>query len=174
MDFLYFLLGKDDLYYMEFFSNFPLLAALFTIAFAQFIKVPLQYTASRRVDWTLLTSTGGMPSSHSGAVTALATALALEHGLGSPYFAIAVIFGVIVMFDATGVRWHAGEQATVVNQLVMDFTKFRDEMKTWPEKKEEEKRNELKELLGHQPIEVFFGGLLGIIISLTLHFVFIA
>ncbi|CAM4016111.1 divergent PAP2 family protein [Alkalicoccus chagannorensis] len=152
--------------------NFPLFAALFTIAFAQIIKIPLQFIASRRLDWTLVTSTGGMPSSHSGAVTALAAGLALEHGMDSPYFAIAVVFGVIVMFDATGVRWHAGEQATVLNQLVDDFNKVVHEMRSWPEKQEEEKRKELKELLGHQPIEVFFGGLLGILLALLLHVMF--
>ncbi|PRO65519.1 divergent PAP2 family protein [Alkalicoccus urumqiensis] len=156
---------------MELFTNFPLLIALFTIAFAQFIKVPLQFIATRRIDWSLLTSTGGMPSSHSGAVTALATALAIEHGLDSPLFAAAAIFGIIVMFDATGVRRHAGEQATVVNQLVTDFNKVVSEMKHWPEKQAEEKRNELKELLGHQPIEVFFGGLLGILLAIAGHFI---
>ncbi|MBU9722115.1 MULTISPECIES: divergent PAP2 family protein [Bacillaceae] len=154
---------------MELFSNFPLWAALFAIGFAQFIKVPLQYIASKRFDWTLLTSTGGMPSSHSGAVTALSTAIALEEGLGSPLFAIAATFGIIVMFDATGVRWHAGEQATVLNRLVMDFNKLVEEMRSWPDKKEQEKRKELKELLGHQPIEVFFGGILGIVLTLILH-----
>ncbi|UCZ52530.1 divergent PAP2 family protein [Bacillus shivajii] len=154
---------------MELFSNFPLWAALFAIGFAQFIKVPLQYVASRKFDWTLLTSTGGMPSSHSGAVTALSTGIALEYGLGSPFFAISAIFGIIVMFDATGVRRHAGEQATVINRLVLDFNKMVEEMKHWPEKEEQQKRKELKELLGHQPIEVFFGGLLGIILTLILH-----
>jgi acid phosphatase family membrane protein YuiD len=154
---------------MELFTNFPLWAALFSIGFAQFIKVPLQYVASRKFDWTLLTSTGGMPSSHSGAVTALSTAIALEHGVDSPLFAISAVFGIIVMFDATGVRRHAGEQATVINRLVTDFNKAVVEMKHWPEKKEQEKRKELKELLGHQPIEVFFGGLLGIILAFILH-----
>ncbi|WP_249414077.1 divergent PAP2 family protein [Alteribacter keqinensis] len=153
----------------ELLTNFPLWAALSAILLAQFIKVPLQYIASRRFDWTLLTSTGGMPSSHSGAVTALATAIALQEGLGSPFFAIAAIFGIIVMFDATGVRWHAGEQATVVNQLVTDFNKIMEEMKAWPTKEEKEKQKELKELLGHQPIEVFFGGVLGIVLTFILH-----
>ncbi|WP_078594647.1 divergent PAP2 family protein [Evansella clarkii] len=154
---------------MELFTNFPLWAALTAILLAQFIKVPLQYIATRQFDWTLITSTGGMPSSHSGAVTALSTAIALQYGLDSPLFAICAIFGIIVMFDATGVRWHAGEQATVLNRLVTDFNKLTDNMKTWPEKEEQEKRKELKELLGHQPIEVFFGGLLGIVLTLILH-----
>ncbi|ADU31640.1 divergent PAP2 family protein [Evansella cellulosilytica] len=154
---------------MDYLTNFPLWVALFTIGFAQFIKVPLQYLATKRFDWSLLTSTGGMPSSHSGAVTALSTAIALEEGVGSPLFAISAIFGIIVMFDATGVRRHAGEQATVLNRLVTDFNKLVEEMKTWPKKEEQEKRKELKELLGHQPIEVFFGGLLGIILTLIIH-----
>lgn len=148
---------------MELLTNFPLWAALIAIGFAQFIKVPLQYLATKRFDWSLLTSTGGMPSSHSGAVTALSTAIALEEGLGSPIFAISAIFGIIVMFDASGVRRHAGEQATVLNRLVNDFNKLVIEVKSWPEKEEMEKRKELKELLGHQPIEVIFGGLTGVL-----------
>ncbi|AOM82041.1 divergent PAP2 family protein [Salisediminibacterium beveridgei] len=156
---------------MEIFTNFPLWAGLFAIGFAQFVKIPLEFIATRRFNWALLTSTGGMPSSHSAAVTALATAIGLEQGFESPYFAISVIFGVIVMFDASGVRRHAGEQATVINQLVMDFNKVVSEVKNWPEKEENEKRKELKELLGHQPIEVFFGGLTGILLSVFLFFV---
>ncbi|UOE93645.1 divergent PAP2 family protein [Alkalihalobacillus sp. LMS39] len=154
---------------MDLFDNFPLWAALFSIGFAQFIKVPLAFLATRKLDWTLLTSTGGMPSSHSAAVTALSTAIALEEGLGSPLFAISTIFGIIVMFDATGIRRHAGYHATVLNQLVGDFNKLVEEVKTWPKKEEMEKREELKELLGHQPIEVFFGGVLGIILSLVIY-----
>ncbi|MFC5713040.1 divergent PAP2 family protein [Thalassorhabdus alkalitolerans] len=152
---------------MEILSNFPLWVALFSIIFAQAVKVPLAFAATRRWDMTLVTSTGGMPSSHSAAVTALATAVGLDHGFGSSLFAITTIFGVIVMFDATGVRRHAGYHATVLNQLVDDFHKFVNEAKTWQKKEETEKREELKELLGHQPIEVFFGALLGIIIALV-------
>ncbi|MCB2536239.1 divergent PAP2 family protein, partial [Listeria monocytogenes] len=64
------------------------------------------------------------PRSHSAAVTALMTTLAIDYGLDSPYFAIAVVFGIIVMFDATGVRRQAGEQAVVLNKLVTDFQDF--------------------------------------------------
>lgn len=153
---------------MELF-NFPLITALFAIGFAQFIKVPLAYILTRKVDWRLLTSTGGMPSSHSAAVTALSTAIALIEGIGSSYFAISVVFAIIVMFDATGIRRHAGYHATVINQLVTDFNKLVTEVKAWPKKEEQEKRAELKELLGHQPIEVFFGGLLGIALAFLLY-----
>lgn len=160
---------KDVITTMEIFHNFPLWAALIAIGFAQFVKVPLAFIATRKFEWTLLTSTGGMPSSHSAAVTALSTAVAIEAGLDSTLFAISAVFGIIVMFDATGVRRHAGYHATVINQLVTDFNKLVEEVKSWPKKEDVEKRKELKELLGHQPIEVFFGGLLGIVIAIILH-----
>ncbi|AST93121.1 divergent PAP2 family protein [Sutcliffiella cohnii] len=157
---------------MDLFTNFPLWAALAAIGFAQFVKVPIQFIATRKIDWSLLTSTGGMPSSHSAAVTAVATGVALETGLGSPIFAVATVFAIIVMFDATGIRRHAGEQATVLNKLVIDFNRFMEEAKSWQKMNEQEKQKELKELLGHQPIEVFFGGITGILLTLLLHYIF--
>lgn len=149
--------------------NFPIIASLAAIFFAQFVKVPIGYIATRRFDWSLLTSTGGMPSSHSAAVTALTTAIAIETGLNSPIFAVATMFAIITMFDATGVRRQAGEQAAVLNKLVIDFQKFVDEAKHWQEKGEEQKQMKLKELLGHKPIEVFFGAITGIVIALLLY-----
>ncbi|MFS0882484.1 divergent PAP2 family protein [Metabacillus niabensis] len=157
---------------MELLYNFPLISSLVAIFFAQFVKVPIQYIVSKKLDWSLITSTGGMPSSHSAAVTALTTGVALEQGMNSSLFAVSTIFAIITMFDATGVRRHAGEQATVLNQLVIDFNTFVEEAKVWPKKPEQEKQKKLKELLGHQPIEVFFGGLTGILISLVLYYFF--
>lgn len=157
---------------LELFTNFPLLASLIAILFAQFVKVPIQFIATRTIDWRLLTSTGGMPSSHSAAVTALTTGVAIEEGLNSPLFAVATIFAVITMFDATGVRRQAGEQATAINKLVFDFNRFVSEAKDFPYAEEEEKQKKLKELLGHKPIEVFFGGLTGIAIALIMNFYF--
>ncbi|MBL4977804.1 divergent PAP2 family protein [Bacillus halotolerans] len=158
---------------MELFMNFPLLSSLAAIIFAQVIKVPIQFIVSRKLDWSLVTSTGGMPSSHSAAVTALSTGVALEHGLGSSLFSVSAIFAVITMFDATGVRRHAGEQATVINKLVIDFNRFVNEAKDFPKAEEKEKQKKLKELLGHQPIEVFFGGLTGILLTLALAYFFL-
>lgn len=155
---------------MELFTNFPLWSALTAIFFAQFVKVPIQYLATRKVNWSLLTSTGGMPSSHSAAVTALTTGIALEEGLNSAVFAVSAMFAIITMFDATGVRRQAGEQAIVLNQLVADFNKIIADAKNWPKKPDQEKRKELKELLGHKPIEVFFGGITGVALTLILFF----
>lgn len=154
---------------MELLYNFPLIASLAAIFFAQFVKVPITFFITKKIDWKLLTSTGGMPSSHSAAVTALSTGVALESGIGSPLFAVAAVFAIITMFDATGVRRQAGEQAIVLNQLVSDFNRFLSDAKGWQNKPEQQKRKELKELLGHKPIEVFFGGLTGIALTLILN-----
>lgn len=156
---------------MELLTNFPLWASLAGIFFAQFVKVPIQYIATKKLDWSLLTSTGGMPSSHSAAVTALSTGVALETGMDSAVFAVSAVFAIITMFDASGVRRQAGEQAIVLNQLVADFSRFAEEAKVWQDKPEQEKQKELKELLGHKPIEVFFGGLSGIALTLLLHYI---
>ncbi len=87
-------------------------------------------------------------------------------------FAISAIFAIITMFDATGVRRQAGEQATVLNKLVTDFNRFVAEAKNFPSAEEKEKQKKLKELLGHKPIEVFFGGLTGILLTLILDYYF--
>lgn len=158
---------------MELFMNFPLWSAIASIFFAQFIKVPIQFIATKKLDWSLLTSTGGMPSSHSAAVTALSTGIALETGMDSTIFALSAVFAIITMFDATGVRRQAGEQAIVLNRLVSDFNRFVEEAKVWQKKAEQDKRKELKELLGHKPIEVFFGGLTGILLTIVLHYIFL-
>lgn len=154
---------------MDIFLNFPLIAALSSIVFAQLIKVPIRLIVTKEFTPNLAFSTGGMPSSHSAAVAALTTAVGILDGVTSTSFAISFVFGVIVMFDATGIRRQAGKQAVVLNQLIKDFQYFVEEAKDWKEKEEDEKRQELKELLGHQPIEVFFGGLTGIGIAFLLY-----
>ncbi|SEQ87359.1 divergent PAP2 family protein [Piscibacillus halophilus] len=154
---------------MEVLHNTPLVLALFAVVFAQLIKIPIHFIADKKIDVSLAFSTGGMPSSHSAAVAALTTSVGIEHGLDSPYFAIACVLSIIVMYDATGVRRHAGQHATILNQLVKDFQRFVDEAKHWQEKEEQDKQRELKELLGHQPIEVFFGALTGILISVIFY-----
>ncbi|WP_202080299.1 divergent PAP2 family protein [Caldalkalibacillus salinus] len=156
---------------MELFYNIPLWTSLTAILLAQFIKVPLYYFPNKSFNWGLIFSTGGMPSSHSAAVTALATAIGFDHGLDSPLFAIAAVFAIIVMFDAAGVRRHAGEQAVVLNKLVEEFNYIIHEMKTWQDQTEHVKRKKLKELLGHQPIEVLVGGLFGIVVAFIFHIV---
>ncbi|RYG74501.1 divergent PAP2 family protein [Lentibacillus lipolyticus] len=154
---------------MDLFTNFPLWAALSAIVFAQVIKIPIHLIAAREFKPGLAFSTGGMPSSHSAAVAALSTATGILEGVDSNMFAIAAIFSIIIMFDASGVRRQAGEQAIVINQLAKDFQTFVEGAKDWNRKEDFQKRKELKELLGHQPIEVFFGGLSGVAITFLLY-----
>lgn len=73
------------------------------------------------------------------------------------------------MYDATGIRRQAGEHATILNQLVKDFQRLVADAKNWPQKEQQQKKEELKELLGHQPIEVFFGALTGIILAIVVY-----
>lgn len=154
---------------MEFFSNLPLMIALFAILFAQFVKIPIHYAVTRELNWSLFTSTGGMPSSHSAAVTSLTTSVGILHGVDSTLFAVATMFAVITMYDATGVRFQAGQHALTINKLRQDLHMFMNETRTWSQKKEEEKIKELKTLLGHKPSEVFMGALTGIAIAFAIH-----
>ncbi|TSI10461.1 divergent PAP2 family protein [Lysinibacillus sp. BW-2-10] len=154
---------------MELLYNTPLILSLFSILFAQFIKVPIYFLVSKKIDWSLLTSTGGMPSSHSAAVTSLATAVGFETGLDSPTFAVAAMFASIVMYDASGVRYQAGQHAVIINRMRNELTLFFREVKHWPEKDEKEKLEELKTLLGHKPSEVFSGAFTGILIAVVFY-----
>ncbi|MCF6092466.1 divergent PAP2 family protein [Microaerobacter geothermalis] len=154
---------------MSLFNNYPLWASLLAISLAQVVKIPIHYWGTRVWNVGLLFSTGGMPSSHSAAVTSLSTAIGLTEGFQSGLFAVSLIIGLIVMYDAAGIRRHAGEQAVVLNKLVEEFNHLVEGMKTWTVKPKKEKKKKLKELLGHQPVEVLIGGLLGIIVALALY-----
>ncbi|APC48918.1 hypothetical protein BME96_12255 [Virgibacillus halodenitrificans] len=154
---------------MDVLMNFPLLSALTAIIFAQVVKIPIKLVVTKEFRPGLAFSTGGMPSSHSAAVAALTTSVGIMEGVSSTMFAVSCVFSIIIMFDASGVRRQAGEQAIVLNQLIKDFQLFVDGAKDWNRKKEYEKRQELKELLGHQPIEVFLGGLSGVAIAFLLY-----
>ncbi|RKD21711.1 hypothetical protein BEP19_13860 [Ammoniphilus oxalaticus] len=157
---------------MSIFHNYPLWSSLIAIGLAQFLKIPIHFFTHRAWKWGLLFSTGGMPSSHSAAVTGLATSIGLSEGFASSYFSIATIFAVIVMFDAAGVRRHAGKHAALLNVLLEDFNMMKEELKLLRFKPEHEKREQLKELLGHKPIEVLIGAWLGIILAIGLGYLF--
>ena len=123
---------------------------------AQILKVIINYCITKELNWERLFGDGGMPSGHSATVTALATTAALEYGLSSPIFAVAAIFAVVVMHDAMGIRLEAGKHAKILNDL-MDFV--RSDLTA---------DDKLKELLGHTPLQVCFGALLGLVIALLL------
>ncbi len=150
-------------------TNFPLVSALAAIVFAQVVKVPIRLIVTREFSPGLVFGTGSMPSSHSAAVSALTTAVGISEGVQSIPFAIAFVFSIITMFDASGVRREAGEHAIILNQLVKDFQTFIDEAAHWHNKAEYEKIAELKTLLGHKPIEVFVGALTGVGIAFLIY-----
>ncbi|MBS7345456.1 MAG: divergent PAP2 family protein [Caryophanon sp.] len=157
---------------MELLTNKPLLLALACVLIAQLLKVPIHYALTRTFDMKLLNSTGGMPSSHSAAVCALATAVGFETGLGSPVFAVAAMFAIIVMYDATHVRYEAGQHAASINDIYKQLSQLFDDLRTVnDETRDAVIREDLKTLLGHKKSEVYAGCVTGIVVS-TLFYTF--
>lgn len=138
-------------------KNIILSLAITAWAAAQVLKVMVVLIQCKRLDWHLILSSGGMPSSHSAFVCACASSTGFVCGWSSPIFALAAAFAFIVMYDAANVRHAAGEQAKVLNYMMDHWTQLRPEFFA----------NNLKELLGHTPLQVFFGALLGLAIGVT-------
>ena len=135
-------------------ENRMIWAALLGTISAQVLKVFIVWLSDRVLDWSLLTSSGGMPSSHTSSVVALAMSIGKYNGWDSSLFAIAVVFAIIVMYDAANVRRSAGDQARMLNILVTQFPDL-----------QELQRQQLKELLGHTPVEVLAGAVLGMVMG---------
>ncbi|GAC1508277.1 MAG: divergent PAP2 family protein [Candidatus Dormibacteraceae bacterium] len=126
-------------------------------AIAQAAKVIMTSMRQRRLNLRVLAETGGMPSSHAAIVMGLTSAVGKYAGVSSAAFAIALIFSFVVMYDAAGLRRAAGRQAAILNRLVEDLVHMRGM---------QEQR--LRELLGHTPVEVLVGAMLGIVVGLIL------
>lgn len=116
----------------------------------QIFKFLVDFIKYRKVNFRRLVGSGGMPSSHSAVVTCLATTVGILEGFSSSQFALAVGFALVVMYDAAGVRRAAGRQARILNQLISSNKKI-------------DNNEKLKELLGHTPIEVAVGAVVGVI-----------
>lgn len=157
---------------MTIFDNFPLIASLIAILVAQLVKIPIAYfSKNNRASIKLAVSTGGMPSSHSAAVSALITALILQYGVDSPFTAIAITFGVIIMFDAMGVRRQSGEQGIVIEKLIKDLEKQKTIPKMTFSDPDDGEDLQLEELvvnkyLGHKPAEVLAGLFTGVLTAI--------
>ncbi|CAM9002812.1 unnamed protein product [Rhodiola kirilowii] len=134
------------------FTNYPLVSALIAFAIAQFIKFFTSWYKEKRWDFKQLVGSGGMPSSHSSTVSALAVAICIKDGFGNSLFAVALVFASVVMYDASGVRLHAGRQAEVLNQIVYELPAEHPLSESRP----------LRELLGHTPTQVVAGCFLGL------------
>ena len=137
-------------------NNHLLINAMAAWAAAQIIKTILYAATNKTLDWERLFGDGGMPSGHSATVTALAITAGLEYGLGSAYFALAATLAIIVMHDAMGVRLEAGKHAKALNELLELLSS------------DLETDVKLKELLGHTPMQVIVGAMLGLIVALIL------
>jgi acid phosphatase family membrane protein YuiD len=140
-------------YIYDFLENRALIAAIVAWFTAQIIKIIIYAITEKKFDITLMMSSGGMPSSHSATVCALSVVIMRVCGLSSTAFAIAAVFSFIVMYDAAGVRRAAGEQAKVLNRLVEDIAQG----------KKEYMEKDLKELIGHTPLQVFMGAVVGVV-----------
>ena len=141
---------------------------------AQLLKTILAYIPSRKIIWERMVGSGGMPSSHSALVCAVSVGVAKKLGYASPEFALSLAMAGIVMYDAMGVRRAAGEQAKVLNKMVIDFKEIFQMLKeefdalARGEDAPEERggpNKRLKEFLGHTPLEVLCGAALGILIA---------
>jgi uncharacterized protein len=136
------------------FDNRVLMVALVACIIAQALKLVIDLVKHRKLNVRVLVTTGGMPSAHSAFVTALAAGVGQSLGWGSPEFALATVFAIIVMYDAAGVRQAAGKQARILNQMIDEL--FHE--------KPDFNQDRLKELLGHTPVQVIAGSALGITI----------
>lgn len=132
-------------------SNKVLIISASAWAIAQILKVLVVLVQEKRVAWNYFVTSGGMPSSHTAIVCALATSIAMIFGVNSVAFSIAVVLAVIVMYDAAGVRQSVGQQSAIINRLVkgakLDIEK------------------ELREFIGHTPFQVFMGAVVGVLVA---------
>ena len=139
-----------------FWGNYLLISGVIGWFSAQIIKIFTNLFVKKKLDLRMFFANGGMPSSHSSTVVALSIAAAIQYGLGSSQFAISGIMAVIVMNDAFGVRWHAGQQAQMINKMIVEL---------FSDKKEFDVK--LKEIIGHTPFQVLMGAILGFIVAMV-------
>lgn len=138
-----------------------LLIAIAAWAIAQVLKLLIATAVYRKFDITYLTTGGGMPSSHSALVCAAAVSCGMSAGFDAPVFAIAAVLAFIVMYDAAHVRRETGEQAKVLNYIIHN----------WEEFKPESFERDFKELIGHTPLQVAVGAVLGIAVGFAGSFI---
>lgn len=142
---------------VDFVNNEVLMSAICSWALAQIVKTFIHLIVTKKFKPERLIGSGGMPSCHSAAVCAMTTALVINEGVGSYYVAIAGLLAIVVMYDATGVRRETGNQAKVLNELIDLFKKKGSEISN---------DDKLKEFVGHTPLQVLVGAVLGVAFAL--------
>jgi len=146
-------------------SNTVLLSALYSWFIAQFLKITIEILKKNKFKtkdfvFRALLGTGGMPSSHSASISAVAVSIGISQGLGSPLFALAFVMVFIVIRDATGVRLSSGKQAAAINQILEELYKRYDiDFK------------KVKEVRGHTALECFVGLIVGILVGLGMYLI---
>ncbi|HEX3113189.1 MAG TPA: divergent PAP2 family protein [Candidatus Eisenbacteria bacterium] len=139
-------------------SSSPLVHALLCGFLVQLSKVLTFLLREKKINVRRFVETGGMPSSHAASVCALSTCVGLREGIGSVLFQVVLFFSLIVMYDAAGLRRAAGRQATLLNRILHEHIQL-------PGPPHER----LRELLGHTPIEVLVGAVIGVLFSLAIY-----
>lgn len=143
----------DTFLNLDFFHNRILWIAVLANFIAQFFKIFSHLISEKEFNIKRAIETGGMPSSHSSTVAALATGIGLQEGFGSSMFALSAVFAMVVLFDAAGVRQAAGKHAEVLNSIMKDLQHLFEEGF---------QHKQLKTLLGHTRLQVLAGTILGI------------
>lgn len=148
-------------FFQALFSNRIFVSAALGWLTAQVLKTIIHLLFTKQFVAERLFGSGGMPSSHSATVCAMATAACCQYGAESFEFAITLILAIIVMYDAMGVRWETGVQAKLLNDILETFEAMgRNELNAY---------DKLKEFVGHTPLQVFAGAILGILIALGMN-----
>ncbi len=122
---------------------------------AQTLKLVGGYVRERRWDWGFFIRSGGMPSAHTALVTSLATTVGFLEGFNSTIFGAATVFALIVMYDAAGVRRSVGKQSIILNRILQELK----------ERRPKDIEHDVRQLIGHTPIQVFNGGMLGVAVA---------
>lgn len=151
--------------FLEIFTNPILLVPTCSWLIAQVLKTIINAIMNKKIEWSRLFGDGGMPSGHSATVMALTAMCGFEAGFGSVAFAISAILAVIVMHDASGVRLETGKQAATIINMVEVINDYLSESDT------NIKTDKLKVLVGHTPLQVLFGALLGVATAVVYQFV---
>ncbi len=147
---------------MDFLHNYVFWSAVLGWFSAQIIKTVIDLIYKKKMSFkTILFSSGGMPSSHSSTVVGLCVACAIQEGMGSAAFAITAVLAIVVMIDASGVRYETGEQAKILNKITKELFSGNPELMN----------TGLKELVGHTPFQVAMGAILGVAVAVVMAFV---
>ncbi|HBY56594.1 MAG TPA: hypothetical protein DEG96_01815 [Candidatus Atribacteria bacterium] len=145
--------------FSEIFKNQIIIIALITYILNQILKLFVFFFTEKKWDVRRFIGAGGMPSTHSALSMCVAVTIGLSEGWNSPLFALAIVMAFIIMADAAGVRRETGEQAKVLNKIILEF---------FEERKIRDKH--LKELIGHTPFEVIVGAMIGIMMAYLLYY----